>query len=251
MAPLDRCEQGTLPRDRRARAARQQAEAIVEPFGELRDRERAHARGRQLERERDPVEPATDPRNRSGRARIEREVRVRRARALDEEPPRVGREHALRVGLVLGGEREGRDPPARLALDSERLAARRQHAHVRASGEHGVDDDRARGEQVLAVVEHEQEIRLRQPMRQDFERGRAGGLGQPARGDDDARYLLVRREAGELDPDHAVGVATHAVLGDGVREPRLARSARAGDRDHARAVEQLTDLATLALATDQ
>ena len=58
--PVDRGAQGLLAAHRRARAAGQQAEPVVQAVEDLGQRQRAHPRGGQLDRQRHAVEPAAD-----------------------------------------------------------------------------------------------------------------------------------------------------------------------------------------------
>ena len=60
VAPVDDGAQRLLAGQRGARPAGQQAEPIVEPSGDLRERERPGAGGGQLDGERQPVEPGAD-----------------------------------------------------------------------------------------------------------------------------------------------------------------------------------------------
>ena len=60
VAPIDDGTQRLLSGQGRARPARQQAEPIVEPRGDLGERERPGTGRRQLDRQRQPVEPSAD-----------------------------------------------------------------------------------------------------------------------------------------------------------------------------------------------
>ena len=88
VAPVDQRAQRLLARQRRAIAAGQQTEAIGQPRRDLLDRQRAHARGGQLERERNAVEALADAGDRRRVVVGDRERRLRRQRALDEQPRR-------------------------------------------------------------------------------------------------------------------------------------------------------------------
>ena len=57
-----------------------------------------------------------------------------------------------------GRQRQRLDRPQRLAGDAERFPARRHDAHGRALAEHGVSERGRVGDEVLAVVEHEQRV---------------------------------------------------------------------------------------------
>ena len=72
VAPVHRRAERLLARDRRARTTGQEPEAIIEPVEDLLRAQHAGARGRELDRERDAVEPVADRRDRRGRRVVER-----------------------------------------------------------------------------------------------------------------------------------------------------------------------------------
>jgi hypothetical protein len=82
VAPLDRRAQGLLPRQRCPAAARQQPQPVVQPRRHLLGRQRRHPRRRQLDRQRDAVQPPADLRHRRRVLGGEGEVRPGRGRAL-------------------------------------------------------------------------------------------------------------------------------------------------------------------------
>ena len=63
VAPVDQRAQRLLARQRGAAAAGQQPEAVVQPRGDLLRRKHLDARGRQLDRQRDAVQPVADLRD--------------------------------------------------------------------------------------------------------------------------------------------------------------------------------------------
>ena len=153
--------------------------------------------------------------------------------------------------FVLGGNRERRNAPHGFARDAERLARGREHAHLGPGAEQRVRELRTGRQQVLAVVDHDEQVGLCEAVTQHLERRGARRLGQTARRDDRAGDVRAVGDARELDPDDAVRVQLGAVLRHGVGEPGLPRAARAGDRDEPALREQLADVAALALAPDQ
>ena len=138
VAPLHHGAEGLLPGQRRAGAAGQEPEAIVEAVRELLHGDHAHAGGRQLDRQREPVEARADVLDDG--AGIERALgRASGAGAVGEELDRI-----------VDGERG--HGPDRLPAEPEGLAARRQDAQLRAVHEQLLDHPGRLADDVLAVV---------------------------------------------------------------------------------------------------
>ena len=89
VAPVDRRAQRLLARGQVARAAGEQVEALLEPGEQRLRREQLRARGRQLDRERQAVEPDADLGDRRRVRARDGEVGLDRLRALDEERDRL------------------------------------------------------------------------------------------------------------------------------------------------------------------
>ena len=85
-----------------APTARQQTEPLVEMARDLGRVHRRGARRRELERERDAVEPAAHLGDRCSIVRVELEAGSYRPDALDEEPHRVRTVHRVEVGAGVG-----------------------------------------------------------------------------------------------------------------------------------------------------
>ena len=124
-----------------AAATREQPEAIIERVDDRRQAQRRDPRRRQLDRERQPVEPFTDVAGERSLRTIQRRTACLGARLEELE------------GVTVGVERSDRHHV--LALDAERFAARRDDVEIAARlGQllgrlgRGLDD-------VFAVVEHE------------------------------------------------------------------------------------------------
>src|SRR4030095_16161171 len=96
-----------VTRQRRAAAAREQPEPVVETGGYALDPERGDARRRQLAGERDPVERTPNGDWRGRRARVGYVLWLGRARARAEQPDRAMLQHVLDVVIVFrrDGER--------------------------------------------------------------------------------------------------------------------------------------------------
>ncbi len=84
MAPVERRAQGLVTRQRRAVAAREQPEPVVEAGGDALDPERGGARRGELDRERDPIEAPANGGRRRRKADIEYVPWLRRVRPRDE-----------------------------------------------------------------------------------------------------------------------------------------------------------------------
>ena len=142
--------------DRAPLAAGQHTEPLVQPLRELRRAQHRDPRRGQLQRQRDPIEAPHHLRDRT-RIRVgHREVRLHRHRPVDEQANRLAARH--RVPITGTRQRQRRDHQELLAGDAQALAARRKHHQPRApcfQRPHQVDD---RAEQVLAVVEHHQQL---------------------------------------------------------------------------------------------
>ena len=89
VAPVDGFAQRPVPRHGRSAGGDEQLEGVVEPSRDLLGREHAHSRRRQLDRQRNAVEPPTDLRDRGGVRVIERERGKDPARALEKQPARL------------------------------------------------------------------------------------------------------------------------------------------------------------------
>ena len=154
-----------------AAALRQQPEAIVQARGELVERQGRHPRRRQLDRQRDAIEPLADLGDRRGILCGQVETRQHRCGPIDEELDRRVVCHPDHAGRLLGrrhGERS--DRPDVLAIDSQQFAARRQDADLRAIAQQGIEQAGAGIEQMLAVVHDQEQPPVAQRRQQRFVR---------------------------------------------------------------------------------
>ena len=156
VAPVDGCAQRPVAGRRVARRSARRAHRGVEALGDLGGREQPAARGGQLDRERQPVDPPADLGDRSGVVVVEAEAGVVRSRAFAEQPDGRDLRQRRRVRLACG-QRQWRYRMRLLGLDAQRLAARREHREVGARGGQRADEGRG-ARQVLAVVEDQQEV---------------------------------------------------------------------------------------------
>ena len=135
VAPGDRRVEGLLAGGEVGGAALQQREAALEPLEQRLRLEDAHARGGELDRERQPVEPRAD----GGDRAVDPDLGAGLLRPLDEQLD----------GLVLAQRRDVVDA---LARQLQRGPARDEQPELRACAEQ-LREHRPRREHVLEVVE--------------------------------------------------------------------------------------------------
>ena len=207
MAPLDRRAQRLLPRVDAA-AGLQHVEPAREAVEQLRGREHAHARGGELERERQLLEP-----------------RAERGDAVGGGERRIGGERAREEELDAFLRAQLGDGIGLLAGQAQHLAARHEHVQARARGEQRRDVVGRVGH-VLEVVEHEQERAVG-----DVPGDVLLGAERLRDGRQDELRVVERRER---HPEDAVREAVGRGARRLQREACLADAARAGERQQAR-----------------
>ena len=178
VAPGQRSTERPVPIRNVERPARQQRQPVVEPSRDLVDPEPAHARGGELDRQRQPVEPCADLGDRRRILGRHQEVRHDARDAIDEQPGCVGLERAR---LVEGRHRVQaltRQPKLGLAGGNDRQA--------RGNGEE-VRQQRRRLEHVLEVVDDEQALSRPEVIGEDGLGGLAADLSHPYRDGDRGR----------------------------------------------------------------
>ena len=145
-APVDRGAQRPVALRGVARTAGQDRQPLVEPLQQLRRGKQLHARGGELDRERQVVETRADLRD-DGAVAVQDEVGPDRARPLGEELDR-GVARKRRHGVLL------------LAREPEGYPARRENLRVR-RGSKPAAERRARLDDALDVVEDQQDAPCR------------------------------------------------------------------------------------------
>lgn len=226
-------------------------EPIVEPRRDVLRRHRAHARRRELDRERQPVQAPADLRDGGGIVRGEIEVGTHRARPLDEQPHRFHPRHLFDPSIVGFGNAERSQTPANLTGDIERLATRREHLHIRAGREEPVDDLRARVDQVLAVVEHDEEPPPQQVVGERLADVPAGLLAHPENVGHRFRDELRIRQRSEVDKPSAVGKVAEKLGPHLQREPRLAHAAGSRERHEPGLGQRIADAGDVVVPPDE
>jgi hypothetical protein len=161
IAPVDRGPQRAVPRQSRAGTGRQQLEALVKEFQERGWREAAHAGGRQLDRQRQPIQPLAQRRHRRGVGVGQRKARRGVRGTVDEQAHGVVPGSGGRPGRCLpAGNGQRLDLVADLAGDAEDLPAGGQHPQLVTSRQQVRDDRSGLGDHVLAVVDQQQTLQL-------------------------------------------------------------------------------------------
>ena len=220
-------------------AAGQQARVALQPGGELcRPERRAPGRG-QLDSQRHAVQPGAHVRDRSRVTRGQRERGARRAGPGHEQAPGLRRGHrADRPVLGQFQRRHGEDEFARHVQafpagghDADPGALPGQHDHQPGS----------RSQDVLAVVQHDQQLAGRQ--RPHDTRHRVGGISfrDPQRLGDGRRNERRIGEGGQLDQPRAVLEAAGGQRRRPQRQPGLTAPSRAGQRHHAGGAQAIQD----------
>lgn len=151
-------------------------------------------------------------------------------------------------GILRDGQRRHREDL--LALDIEHVPTGRQHAKAGRIGEQLAHHDRAGSSQVLAAVEHDKQLLLLQVISQVCQ-GVSGHVTQVERGRDRVRQQLRVAQRRELDEPCPVGKRTLHLLGCPQREPGLAGTSHAGERQQPTAGQQAADLCQLLAPSDE
>jgi hypothetical protein len=193
-----------------------------------------HPRRRQLEGERDPIQPTADLGNRPGILRVQRELRYRGSGAVHEQANRRGGGDLVQgQAIVRGWCRERPDRQPTLGPQAQRRAAGRQHRQPRAARQQ-LGQPRGYARQMLQIVQHQQRPPLAQVPQQQLTRARPARLLQPQGPGDRRRHEPVVVQWGQVDEGRPVGVVGSRLAGDGQRQASLAYPARPGQRQQAR-----------------
>src|SRR5262249_10840646 len=251
MAPAEGRLERLLSCRRLAGSRPQEPEAVVEPGGDRRRRERTDTTRRELERKREPVEPEADPRD-VVRVLVGHLEAVRDScRPLDEQAHGL---EALEIGgarMLLGvGYRERGDTEDDLARDAERFAAGREQRQPRRRAEELGCKRSARREHVLAVVEDEQQLAGGEKA-DDRVLERLPGERLHVESGRDGRGDGGRAGGRRPEEDRPVGKGLLDGAGELERKPGLPGAAGAGQRQHATTTEEGLQLAELVTAPDE
>ena len=252
MAPLERRGQGLLPRRCRMAAAAQQTEPVVEPGGDRRGAQRSEPGSCELEGEWEPVEAKTDPGDVLGVLLVELEARRGRDRSCDEERDgRVVEQLVWRKRPLGIRDCERGNAEDHFAGHPQRLAARGQDRQLWRCAEQRVRQRCRRRQQVLAVVEHEQQLARREEVDHGRDQLLRGQWPDIERGSDRVRDESWVGDGCELDERGTRRVRGLDRARKLEREPRLPDAAGARQRQNTRVPEQRIQLRELSLSADE
>ena len=136
----------------------QQPEAVVEPLRNRCRAEHADPSCGELECQRQSVEPEADARHVLRVLGVELEAGRRGGRPVDEERDGLVLEELVQRERPFGArDVERRDAEDDLSRHAQRLAARRHDRQLRRKPEQPVRESSRRGQDVLAVVQHQEQ----------------------------------------------------------------------------------------------
>ena len=218
----------------RGRAVTQERRAPLEDGDELRETEHVHARGGELDRQRQSVDAPDDLGSELDGLGVRLESRSCRARTFEEK--------------LHGRGLERRHGDSHLARDVERFAARRQDTRLGTLREQRRGDPRRLVEHVLARVENEESRCVAKPGSHARERIGAANVDGVCEQTDGVVRAARAREVDE--PDAVRELALEGTRGLD-SESALADAGRAGERHEAVLVQNARDLRELFLAADE
>jgi hypothetical protein len=227
-APLQHRLQTLLP-GRTVAPTGQQLEAPVEPLDDLVDLEQRAAPSRQLQRQRQTVEPLAQPGHRRGVAFVQHETGPGRRGALDEEAHGIAAGNRVRRGPLGQGQR--RHLQDTLAFNAQGLSTRGQEHQPRAVQEQPVGQGRRGRLHRLAVVQHQQLRPVQQVGQQALDEGRAGGFPPLQRGGQRGPQRRVRLQRRQVDEGHPIGERGAGLPRQLDRQAGLARAAQRNEAE--------------------
>ena len=252
VTPVDRRPQPLLAGQGRPAPARQQPEAVVQARGNLLGRQQADPRRRQFNRQRDAIQPGTELHD-GGRVRAGNgEAGLDRLSALGEQAHRLGLPHLLQVQAALHGWHGQRGhPPGGFAGDAQRLAAGDQEPNRRTLPEHNIGERGTGADEVLAVVQHQQQVLVGQPGGKRLDKGLTGLIAHIDRPCHGRHHQCRVRQHRQLRQPDAVRVGRLHLGRHRQGQPRLAHPARADQGQQPGAPKQLLDLSAFPRPADE
>ena len=246
---VERGAEAAMPLRDVAHRRGEEIDVLLDLVRDLRAREHRHPRGGELDAQGQALDQPADAARLGALVVVEREARLDLRRALDEEAQRAG----APVPVLREAEAVHVEHP--FALHVETLTRRRQQLDLRCALD-DLPEQVGAVDEVLEVVEHEQRRPLAQVVEELLLR-REAAVGAVHRELDRLgnrrRQELRRGHRDERDEVHAVRVAFDPARGGLERESRLARPARADEREQAAVgiLEQPVDLVELRRAADE
>ncbi len=235
-APVDGGTHGPVPQRHVARAVAERREPGVEQARELVGRDRAQPRCRELDREREAVEPPDDL---GDLPALAGELGSRGGGTLEEELARGPVLERSKLLHVLRGQ-------------PQHAAARRQDPQLRGGLQQLGRRESARDE-MLDVVEHEQQLALVQVLGHEVAPAGAPRLAEPQGPPDGGKELRRVADRGEVDEDGSVRQLVAYGVCNLERHSRLpdAAGAEQGDQPPAALDDEVVQLGDLPVAADR
>ena len=227
----------------------QQSEPVAEPRDDPARRQDLDPRGRQLDRQRQTVEPSADLRNSRCIAVVEDEVGPARNSACHEQTHRArGCDLDQRLGIIVG-QIERRNAPHDLTRNPEREPTRSQDVHARIASQQPCRSCGDLLDQVLTRIEHHERMILPQRHCDSIQRARTGHGRHSEFGRDQQCHIRLGRQGSELDePGRPRLLQTQRHLDS---ETRLADAAGSGERRQPRLLDELAHVGSLESAANE
>jgi len=253
VAPGEGVAQGALARRQVVRPARQQRQPPFQPGQQGARGEQGQPGGRQLQRQGQAIQPATERRHVRRVAGVQGEVGAHCLGALHEEGHRRRARHRGGVGAILRGRQgQRRHRELALAAHAQRGPAGHQRRHAGARPQQRAAR-RPRGDNLLEVVQQQEALPAAQGRPQALLDGLPDDLAQAERPRHRGQHQRGVAQVGEAHRDHPVGEGVPDDGGDLLGQARLADPARPHEREqaHVPAPEQARHLFLLARAPNQ
>ena len=239
--PLDRRPQRLMALDAPAALAGEQPEPLVEMRGDVGGAHRrrpARPRARSRAGSRPPVDRSHPPRTIGPRSSRPSHLRPTPDPRTDGPPRSPAAAPASRDG---SGASERAHPHHSLTVDLERLPAGRQHRDARARRERRLRQRPRLVEEVLAVVQHQEQLADLEVLDDALDHRQPRALDAPQRRGDDLRHGIAVVRGRELAEPRPVPEPGHDLRRHLDRQARLAHTAGADEGHQRRVVEHRDD----------
>ena len=251
VAPIDGASQCLLAGREIPCTGLEETEPMLEPSENGRRGKESHTRRRELDGQREPVEPRADLCD-CGRVVVGHlESGAHRDCALDEQPHCVELRDALgRVRIARIGQRERSHRQILLARDPQGSATRRQDLQSRTASEK-IRHERRRTEDLLEVVEDEKGVARFEVRDQPVPRRDWDPIVETERLDDGGADVIGIGDGRQRDEGDAPRKLAGGLRGDLERESRLPRATGAGEREESTRREEPNALGDGIRASDE